>query len=200
MMYTNKRNGQVAEVIELNGKFKTVTIEENGKTKTVSLSTLKRWYTPIEVETIDVDVPDDVDVVENETETEKKSKTTKKSDKKSVENTEEKHSAEIVCNKNEFVKYVTRLASDYCLTPVVYKNGAIAFKRDGKISFICRPTKNRCTLKFTAELVEDYIEYADKVTAYHNTNNRFNASFKFNLAINDKSADLITKLVDAVTA
>lgn len=103
MMYQNKRNGNVAEVIEINEKFKTVTIEENGKTKTVSTSTLKRWYTPIEVETIDVVVPDDVDVENKtdvvETKTEKKSKTTKKSDKKSVEKkevkTEEKKSRRI---------------------------------------------------------------------------------------------------------
>ena len=50
-VYTNKRNGQVAKLVEQDDKFKTVILEmEDGSTKSISTATLKRWWVKTEVE------------------------------------------------------------------------------------------------------------------------------------------------------
>jgi len=49
MKYTNKRNGKVVELVELNEKYKTVMLQEEGeKPFTVTTSTFKRWYKKLE--------------------------------------------------------------------------------------------------------------------------------------------------------
>ena len=44
-MYQNKRNGEVAKLVQMDDKFKTVLLEkEDGKTVNVTFSTFKRWW------------------------------------------------------------------------------------------------------------------------------------------------------------
>ena len=54
MKYTNKRNGKVVELVEMNEKYKTVMLQEGSeKPFTVTTSTFKRWYKKIEEQEVD---------------------------------------------------------------------------------------------------------------------------------------------------
>ena len=50
MKYTNKRNGKVVELVNMDEKYKTVELQEAGqeKTFTCTTSTFKRWYKKLE--------------------------------------------------------------------------------------------------------------------------------------------------------
>lgn len=67
MMYVNKRNGKMVELISQDDKFKTVMLQEveTGKAFTATTSTFKRWYKKMEQQAVEEVATEEVVAAEN---------------------------------------------------------------------------------------------------------------------------------------